>query len=314
MTVTQFKYVLEIVKTGSINKAAKNLFVSQSVLSSSIKNLEREFGRQIFFRSNKGIELTAFGHDFVAHIKPITIQIDQLTNMMASSSIDFPISVSITSSGFYLMSNVISALYKKYQNTGIRVDSYEGSIDDITSMVYHQVAEVGIMRRWSCYRASIDKQLKSLNLRFHPIASLDIGITIGQKSPLFHSASDYVSREELRPFPAVMYSYMDSGPYSDIYDRLGLPNPPSKMVTLSRAMVYEMLGYTDAYYLNSLYTCDRSEFITKGIPYQQRTLQLKDCDIKSEIGWIKLEQHTLSPIASEIINMVSDHINGNIYS
>ena len=37
MTLTQFKYVLEVEKMGSINHAANNLFVSQSVLSTSIK-------------------------------------------------------------------------------------------------------------------------------------------------------------------------------------------------------------------------------------------------------------------------------------
>lgn len=49
MTLTQFKYVLEIAKAGSVNQAANNLFVSQSVLSNSIKALENELGQKIFF-------------------------------------------------------------------------------------------------------------------------------------------------------------------------------------------------------------------------------------------------------------------------
>lgn len=49
MTLTQFKYVLEIAKAGSVNQAANNLFVSQSVLSNSIKALENELGQKVFF-------------------------------------------------------------------------------------------------------------------------------------------------------------------------------------------------------------------------------------------------------------------------
>lgn len=52
------KRVLEIWKRGSINKAAKNLFTSQSSLSHSIHALETELGLSLFARSNRGIELT----------------------------------------------------------------------------------------------------------------------------------------------------------------------------------------------------------------------------------------------------------------
>ena len=44
MTFEQLNYVIEVSKTGSINKAAVNLFVSQSSLSQAIQNLEKELG------------------------------------------------------------------------------------------------------------------------------------------------------------------------------------------------------------------------------------------------------------------------------
>ena len=39
MTLNQIKYVIEVANAGSINKAASNLFISQSVLSASISSL-----------------------------------------------------------------------------------------------------------------------------------------------------------------------------------------------------------------------------------------------------------------------------------
>ena len=40
MTLQQLKYVLQVAKDGSINEAAKNLFISQPSLSNAIKDIE----------------------------------------------------------------------------------------------------------------------------------------------------------------------------------------------------------------------------------------------------------------------------------
>ena len=42
MTIQQLRYVISISETGSFNKAAEQLYVSQPSLTSSIKELERE--------------------------------------------------------------------------------------------------------------------------------------------------------------------------------------------------------------------------------------------------------------------------------
>ncbi len=43
MNLTDLHYVVEIDKSGSISKAAKELYVAQPNLSKAIKHLEREF-------------------------------------------------------------------------------------------------------------------------------------------------------------------------------------------------------------------------------------------------------------------------------
>lgn len=48
MTLQQIKYALTIAKTGSMNKAAETLFVSQPSLSAAIHELEKEVGIRIF--------------------------------------------------------------------------------------------------------------------------------------------------------------------------------------------------------------------------------------------------------------------------
>lgn len=61
MTFQQLTYVVEISKCGSINKAAHKLFLSQSGISTAVRELEEELGIRFFVRSNRGVEFTPAG-------------------------------------------------------------------------------------------------------------------------------------------------------------------------------------------------------------------------------------------------------------
>ena len=67
MTFQQLTYVVEVSKCGSINKAAHNLFLSQSGISTAIRDLEDELGVHFFNRSNRGVEFTPEGEEFVSY-------------------------------------------------------------------------------------------------------------------------------------------------------------------------------------------------------------------------------------------------------
>ena len=81
MTNNQIKYMIEVAETGSVNQAARNLYISQSALSNAIMSVEQEFGRKIFNRSSRGMTLTPFGKLFIAYITPIHQQLTQLYAM-----------------------------------------------------------------------------------------------------------------------------------------------------------------------------------------------------------------------------------------
>ena len=69
MTLQQLKYLIEVANSGSMNEAAKKLYVSQPSLSSAIKELEQEFGITLFNRTNKGISLSNEGQEFLGYAK-----------------------------------------------------------------------------------------------------------------------------------------------------------------------------------------------------------------------------------------------------
>ena len=71
----EFDYAYEVYKEKSFSQAAKNLYVSQPALSSSIKKLEARFGITIFDRSSQPISLTDEGRVFIDSVESIKITV-----------------------------------------------------------------------------------------------------------------------------------------------------------------------------------------------------------------------------------------------
>ena len=84
MTLTQLKYAITVAESGSMNEAAKELFISQPSLSSSIKDLETETGVQIFRRTNRGISLTPQGEEFLGYARQVVEQYELMETISTS--------------------------------------------------------------------------------------------------------------------------------------------------------------------------------------------------------------------------------------
>ncbi|TVY10067.1 LysR family transcriptional regulator [Paenibacillus cremeus] len=57
-----------VAKSGNISKAAEELYLTQPAVSHSIKQLEKKLGGQLFFRTSKGVTLTAEGEVLFKYI------------------------------------------------------------------------------------------------------------------------------------------------------------------------------------------------------------------------------------------------------
>ena len=64
--ILHLKYAVEVEKTGSISKAAENLYIAQPHLSKAIRELEGSLGAAIFNRTSKGVVPTKKGEGFFA--------------------------------------------------------------------------------------------------------------------------------------------------------------------------------------------------------------------------------------------------------
>ena len=78
MNLLHLKYAVEVAKTQSISKAAKNLYMKQPNLSRAIKELEDTLGISIFNRTSKGISVTPCGDEFLLYAANILRQVDEV--------------------------------------------------------------------------------------------------------------------------------------------------------------------------------------------------------------------------------------------
>lgn len=78
-------YLLEIAETGSFNKAAQNLFISQPAIRSTISKLENDIGAPLLNRTKYGCTLTPLGEKVVSEA-PIVLNYFQSWKDFAASS------------------------------------------------------------------------------------------------------------------------------------------------------------------------------------------------------------------------------------
>ena len=65
-----YKVFYHVASTLSFSEASKQLFISQSAVSQSIKTLERKLDKTLFIRSTKHVQLTPEGEILLRHIEP----------------------------------------------------------------------------------------------------------------------------------------------------------------------------------------------------------------------------------------------------
>lgn len=87
MNIKEIEYFLQVCKDKSINKAAKNLFISSQGLGRIIQRLEEELKAPLLLRTQFGVELTEEGKVLRAHSQKIIDQMNSLQSEINKASL-----------------------------------------------------------------------------------------------------------------------------------------------------------------------------------------------------------------------------------
>ena len=77
MDLRQLKYFVQIVESGSLAKASRQLYIAQPALSQHVAKLEAEVGKPLLIRTAKGVTPTENGAALHHHARFMLRQLDQ---------------------------------------------------------------------------------------------------------------------------------------------------------------------------------------------------------------------------------------------
>lgn len=81
MDMRQLRYFVQIVESGSLAKASRQLFIAQPALSQQMARLEDEVGKPLLVRSSRGVAPTDNGEALYHHAKFMLRQLDQAVSV-----------------------------------------------------------------------------------------------------------------------------------------------------------------------------------------------------------------------------------------
>ena len=106
LSLRQIRYFIAAADAGQVSKAAKNLNVSQSVVTTAIKQLEETVGSTLFDRHQSGISLNYEGNRFLDHARHIIQSVDEAIRIPKRAkedvSGDINLAVTYTVAGYFI--------------------------------------------------------------------------------------------------------------------------------------------------------------------------------------------------------------------
>ncbi|RKP58175.1 LysR family transcriptional regulator [Cohnella endophytica] len=245
MTLQQLKYVIEVANRGSINEAAKRLFVSQPTLSNAIKDLEEEMGFAIFDRSNKGISLSKEGVEFLSYARQVVEQAELLESRYLNAK-PSPQHFSVSTQHYAFAVNAFVSLVQEYGQEEYELTLRETKTYEIIEDVKEMRSEIGILYLNEFNGKVINKLLKTANLQFNSLFTAKPHIFISVKNPL--AVQPVVTIDQLQDYP---YLFFDQGDYNSFHfseEILSTMSHKKSIRVNDRATLFNLLiglnGYT----------------------------------------------------------------------
>lgn len=294
MTLTQLRYVIEVANSSSMNEAARNLFISQPSLSSSVKDLEEEVGLELFKRTNRGISMTPEGEEFIGYARQVVEQYQLIeARFISKEQIRKKFSVSMQHYSF-----AVNAFVEMVKQFGM--DEYEFAIHE--TKTYEEIedvrnfrSEIGILYINDFNRKVLTKLFHESGLEFHEILECGIYVYMWKGHPL--ADSELLTLEELADYPCLSF---EQGNYNSFYfaeEVLSTYDYKQFIKANDRATMHNLMVGLNGYTLCSGILCEKlngSEFCA---------VKLKS-DERMTIGYLVRKGVAISPLGKKYLEEI----------
>lgn len=143
-TLKQLEVFLAIANRESVSDAAKELSMSQSAVSESLKNLEHQFDVKLFDRIGKAIKLNALGKALMQETSNLIERAEILEHSFSRHQSDVALNLGATLSiGNYLAVNMIATFKAAHPNS--QVGLHVANTTEIAERVLNYELDIGLI-------------------------------------------------------------------------------------------------------------------------------------------------------------------------
>lgn len=298
VTLQQLKYAIEIAKCGSINIAAKKLFITQPSLSNAIRELENELNKTIFERTNRGISVTVDGAEFLGYARQVIEQTELLEKKYFNTKPSAQ-HFSVSTQHYAFAVNAFVDLIKEYGNDEYEFNLRETKTYEIIDDVKNLRSEIGILYLNEFNSKVLNKLIKENNLKFTQLFVARPHIFISVKNPLYKQKE--VTLEDLKNYP---YLSFEQGEFNSFYfseEILSTLSHKKSIRVSDRATLFNLLIGLNGYTISTgILSSDLNGNDIAAVPL--------DIEEKITVGWIAHKDIILSQLGNIYINALNEII------
>lgn len=300
MRIQQLEYLEKIAATGSINEAAKQLFISQPSLSQAMKELEKEYQVQLFYRSKAGITLTDAGREFMNYSRSVLDQVNLLNQHFGQGTVRKRV-FSVSAQHYAFVVHAFVELVKEiggdtYQFT-LRETQTENVLDDIQTLK----SELGVIYINAFNKTVMMRLIAEKDLEFTSLFDMQPHVFVGRDNPL--TAKSHITLADLKDYPYLSYEQGDTNSFY-FSEEIQSTLPHKKHIRISdRATIFNLMVGLNGYTISSgIISSELNDEKIVAIPL--------DVDDTITLGYLRHKKMELSATAQLYLEMLKDHIRG----
>ena len=248
LNLQKLKYVLEVADKGSLNEAAKSLFISQPSLSNALKELEKEIKVTLFIRTNRGVTVTNEGAEFLGYARQVLQQYNMLEDRYISEK-PAKQHFSISTQHYTFAANAFVELVKEFGKDEYEFTLRETKTYEIIEDVQYLRSELGIIYLSNYNEAVLLKLLKERSLVFSELFIVKPHVFISKSHPL--SNKKIIELEDLDDYPCLSF---EQGAYNSFYfseEILSMRSVKKSIKVSDRAAIVNFMIGLDGYTIST---------------------------------------------------------------
>ncbi|MBO0430092.1 LysR family transcriptional regulator [Vagococcus fluvialis] len=300
MRIEQLDYLEKIIKHGSINLAAKELFLTQPTLSNAVKDLEQEMGIQLLIRSKKGVVLTDEGRRFMVYANQVLAQVKLLEGQYKEKTVKKKV-FAVSAQHYAFVVHAFVELIKNVETEEYQFTLRETATEKILTDVMKFRSDLGILYLNSFNQEIMKKLFKEHDLEFTPLFTASPHVFLSRDNPLTLKKS--LSLADLEDYPYLSYEQGDNNSFYFSEEILSTISHKKSIKVTDRATIFNLMVGLNGYTISSgIISSELNDDKIVAIPLE--------VDDYITLGWLKHKQVKLSEMSLDYLERLKEHIIG----